>query len=73
MTALGVLPDIADKCLNHKDQKRMQRVYQLHNYDAEKKQAWKLLGERLNLLTQSTLENVVVGKFGVAAWNYIDA
>jgi len=67
MTALGVLPDIADKCLNHKDQKRMQRVYQLHNYEVEKKLAWKLLGERLDILTQSRLENVVIGKFGVAA------
>ena len=67
MTALGVLPDIADKCLNHKDQKRMQRVYQLHNYDAEKKLAWKLLGERLDLLTLAPAENVVVGNFGMAA------
>ena len=67
MTVLGVLPDIADKCLNHKDQKRMQRVYQLHNYDAEKKLAWKLLGERLDLLTQVPAENVVIGEFGMAA------
>jgi integrase len=67
MTALGVLPDIADKCLNHKDQKRMQRVYQLHNYDAEKKLAWKLLGERLDLLTGVPRENVVIGKFGITA------
>lgn len=67
MTALGVLPDIADKCLNHKDQKRMQRIYQLHNYDAEKKLAWKLLGERLDLLTRAPKENVVIGEFGITA------
>ena len=67
MTALGVLPDIADKCLNHKDQKRMQRIYQLHNYDAEKKLAWKLLGERLDLLTSTKTENILIGEFGIAA------
>jgi integrase len=67
MTALGVLPNIADKCLNHKDQNRMQRTYQHHNYDIEKKVAWKLLGDRLELLTQSQVSNLSILTFGVAA------
>ena len=67
MTALGVLPNIADKCLNHKDQNRMQRTYQHHNYDNEKKIAWKLLGDRLELLTQSQVSNLSILKFGNTA------
>lgn len=64
MTALGVLPDIADKCLNHKEQNRIRRTYLRHSYDAEKREAWKLLGERLELLTTPEAINVILGKFG---------
>lgn len=58
MTALGVLPDIADKCLNHKEQNRIRRTYLRHNYETEKRQAWRLLGERLTLLTNTEAKNV---------------
>jgi len=50
MTALGVLPDIADRCLNHKEQNRIRRTYLRHDYSSEMKEAWSLLGERLELL-----------------------
>lgn len=57
MTSLGTLPDIAEKCLNHKEQNRMKRTYQQHNYDLEKKIAWETLGDRLNsLINQMALE-----------------
>lgn len=62
MTSLGVLPEVADKCLNHKEQNRMKRIYLRYNYDAEKRQAWRLVGERLELLT-SQAGNVIVGNF----------
>jgi len=67
ITALGVLPDIADKCLNHKEPNRMRRTYLLHNYDNEKQMAWKLLGDRLDLLTKHNLKNVITTNFGQAA------
>ena len=51
MTALGVLPDVAEKCLNHTEESRVKRTYQRYNYDAEKREAWHLLGKRLALLT----------------------
>ena len=51
MTALGVLPDVADKCLNHAEESRVKRTYQRYNYDAEKREAWHLLGSRLTVLT----------------------
>ena len=52
MTALGVLPEVAEKCLNHTEESRVKRTYQRYSYDAEKREAWRLLGERLELLTR---------------------
>ena len=59
MTALGVLPDVADKCLNHKEQNRIRRTYLRHSYENEKREAWRLLGERLQLLTNEQASNVI--------------
>lgn len=59
MTALGVMPEVADKCLNHLEQNRIRRTYLRHGYDAEKREAWRLLGERLDLLTRKDAGNVV--------------
>ena len=52
MTALGVLPEVAEKCLNHTEESRVKRTYQRHSYDTEKREAWRLLGERLELLAR---------------------
>jgi len=59
MTALGVLPDIADRCLNHLEQNKMRRTYIQNSYAKEMKQAWTLLGERLELLVNQNATNVV--------------
>lgn len=67
MTALGILPDIADKCLNHKEPNRMRRTYLLHSYDNEKQAAWNALGERLQLLTAKINSNVIFGNFKESA------
>lgn len=61
MTSLGVLPEVADKCLNHKEPNKMKRIYLRHNYEIEKRDAWRLLGERLDLLARS-VDNVVTLK-----------
>jgi hypothetical protein len=58
MQELGVLPDIIDRCQNHKmpgdDQaRRMHRVrkhYQHYDYAREKREAWDKLGQRLDLI-----------------------
>lgn len=52
MTALGVLPEVAEKCLNHTEESRVKRTYQRHTYDMEKREAWRLLGEKIELLTR---------------------
>lgn len=58
MTALGVLPEVAEKCLNHTEESRIKRTYQRYSYESEKREAWRLLGERLDLLTRDG-DNIV--------------
>lgn len=59
MVALGVLPEVAERCLNHTEQNRVKRTYQRHSYEREMREAWHLLGKRLELLTRTDTENVV--------------
>lgn len=47
MTALGVIPEVAERCLNHTEENRVKRVYQRHSYGPEKKKAWEMLGAHL--------------------------
>lgn len=61
MVALGVLPEVAERCLNHVEENKVKRIYQRHSYENEMRQAWALLGDRLALLT-SGAANVVTFK-----------
>ncbi|WP_374401233.1 tyrosine-type recombinase/integrase [Niveibacterium sp.] len=61
MVALGVLPEVVERCLNHLEQNRMKRIYQRHDYAREMREAWQMLGERIELLT-SAADNVVTLK-----------
>lgn len=58
MGALGVRPEVIERCLNHVEQNRLIRIYQRHELRPEMKAAWKLLGERLALLERDA-DNVV--------------
>lgn len=51
MGDLGIKPEVIDRCQNHKEQNRIRRTYQRYSYQSEMKQAWQLLGERLEALT----------------------
>ena len=51
MTALGVLPEVAERCLNHTEENKVKRTYQRHSYADEMAAAWELLGEYLENLT----------------------
>ena len=55
MVSLGVLPEVAERCLNHTEQNRMKRIYQRHTYEAEMRDAWQLLGEKLKSLINSAV------------------
>lgn len=50
MVSLGVIPEVADRCLNHLEQNRMRRIYLRHDYAVEMKDAWQRLGMRLSML-----------------------
>lgn len=50
MTALGVLPEVAERCLNHIEENKIKRTYQRHSYQVEKQEAWNKLGEYIHKL-----------------------
>lgn len=50
MTELGTLPDVVERCLNHTEEKKIKRIYQRAQYEAPMREAWRLWGERLELL-----------------------
>lgn len=66
MGDLGVRPDVIEKCLNHKEQNKMKRIYQRQSYNELMREAWRLLGERLELLTRTDSDNVVLLDRGAA-------
>lgn len=55
MAELGALPDVIERCLNHTEENKMKRIYQRAQYEAPMREAWRMLGERLELL-QSVAE-----------------
>lgn len=52
MGDLGIKPEVIDRCQNHREQNRVRRTYQRYSYQPEMRQAWDLLGERLDGLAQ---------------------
>ncbi|MGF6738354.1 tyrosine-type recombinase/integrase [Paraburkholderia atlantica] len=60
LQALKVAPAVIEACMNHREENRMKRVYQRHDYAEEKREAWHLLGERLELLLRPDADNVVI-------------
>lgn len=59
MGNLGIRPDVIEKCLNHIEQNKMKKTYQHQALTAEQQEAWKSLGERLDILTFSYQENIL--------------
>lgn len=62
LQALNVGQHLIERILNHAEPNRMVRIYQRHDYGEELKAAWKLLGDRLDLITRDE-PNVIIGKF----------
>lgn len=62
MQSLGVAESIVHRCLNHARSDKLDRVYLQHDYSSEMREAWRLLGERLDLLTRADADKVVVLK-----------
>lgn len=65
MGDLGIRPDVIERCLNHVEPNRIQRTYQRQKLEQEQADAWRLLGERLELLikTATDPQNIIIGSF----------
>lgn len=50
MTALGVLPEVAERCLNHIEENKIKPTYQRYSYQKEKQESWCKLGEYISSL-----------------------
>lgn len=59
MNSLGVLPEVAERCLNHTEENKVKRIYQRYGYEKEMKDAWELLGTKLNQLINITNEKII--------------
>lgn len=60
MGNLKIQPDVIEKCLNHTEENKVKRIYQRQELKAEQSEAWRVLGDRLNLLVNMDASNVVV-------------
>ncbi|VFM97877.1 MAG: hypothetical protein BECKG1743D_GA0114223_101748 [Candidatus Kentron sp. G] len=68
MEKLGVMGEVIERCLNHVERNSLKRIYQRHELKAERREAWRLLGEWITLLlTAGDRKNVVVGRFAKTA------
>ncbi|HRD87490.1 MAG TPA: tyrosine-type recombinase/integrase [Accumulibacter sp.] len=48
---LGTPPYVIERMLNHQQRNPLERIYQRQSLEAEQREGWRLLGERLELLT----------------------
>jgi len=51
MVKMKIIPDVANRCLNHKEPDKMKRTYLQYNYQKEMNNAWEILGNKLEKLT----------------------
>lgn len=54
MGSLGIRPDVIEKCLNHTEQNKIQRIYQRQELRPAMREAWEILGNRLAELSSET-------------------
>ena len=50
LAMIGVSPVVIERCLNHVEQNKVQRIYQRYSYQAEMNAAWEKLGARVTAL-----------------------
>ena len=60
MGDLGIRPDVIEKCLNHTEENKVKRTYQRQELKAEQAEAWRALGDQLNLLVNMDDSNVIL-------------
>jgi len=62
MGRLGIHSDVIEKCLNHTEENKLKRVYQHQTLEEEQAEAWKVLGDRLGILTGADSNVVLFNK-----------
>lgn len=60
MGELGVRDDVIERCLNHVEENKVKRTYQRQILLNERKEAFDVLGARLELLANADSDNVVI-------------
>ena len=60
MRTLGISREVTDRALYHIEQDKLARIYQRHDVQKEMCEAWRLLGDRLNLLANREVENFLI-------------
>ena len=55
----GVTPEIIERCLNHKEQRKVIRIYQRQELIPERRQAWRTLGEILDQIVTGAPRKVI--------------
>ncbi len=55
----GVMPEVIERCLNHKEQRKLIRIYQRQELLPERRQAWQILGEVLDQIATGAARKVV--------------
>jgi integrase len=63
MGELGIRSDVIDRCQNHIEGKKVTRIYQRQELLPERVEAFRTLGDRLELLRRGETERVVAGRF----------
>ena len=59
MGELGMSGDVIEKCLNHVEASKLKRTYQRHELKAERIEAWRRLGERLDEVLHGTERKIL--------------
>lgn len=59
MGELGASSEVIERCLNHIETSKLKRTYQRHELKAERREAWRRLGERLDEVTNGKSRKVI--------------
>jgi integrase len=60
MGNLGTRGEVIEKCLNHTEENRLKKTYQQQSLMKEQAEAWRVLGDRLDVLLGTCGDNILV-------------
>jgi hypothetical protein len=60
MGNLGIRGEVIEKCLNHTEENRLKKTYQQQSLMKEQAEAWRVLGDCLDVLLGTCGNNVLI-------------